>query len=171
MGSTQGDLHRNTGCDEYGGKHFPFVRNLFGFPQENKVHSVALSLRRSLLVQFFKNTLIYSHSLCNAASCTWWRQVCIPSTMLKMKSRVCHKECYMLFYFQSLRSLMNVVEPAVREILRSTPASKKPASLYFVVVEGALCRLHQMGAKVILDPLNSIKDVLQTTVRASSGQT
>ena len=77
----------------------------------------------------------------------------------------------MLLYFQSLRSLMNVVEPAVREILRSTHASKKPASLHFVVVDGALCRLQQMGAKVILDPLNSIKDVLQTTVRASSGQT
>jgi hypothetical protein len=48
---SQGDLHRNTGCD-YGGKHFPFVLDLLGFPQENKVHSVALGLRRSLFVQF-----------------------------------------------------------------------------------------------------------------------
>ena len=51
VGSTQGDLHRNTGC-EYGGKHFSFVLNLFVFLQENKVHSVALGLRRSLFVQF-----------------------------------------------------------------------------------------------------------------------
>ena len=58
-----------------------------------------------------------------------------------------------MFYFHSLRSLMNVVEPAVREILHSTPASEKPTSLYFVAVKGALCRLHQMGGKVILNPL------------------
>ena len=55
---------------------------------------------------------------------------------------------------------MNVVESSLRRILLSTPASQKPASLYFVVVEGALCRLQQMGARVILDPMASIKDVL-----------
>ena len=69
-----------------------------------------------------------------------------------------------MFYFHSLRSLMNVVEPAVREILHSTPASEKPTSLYFVAVKGALCRLHQMGAMVILDPLDAIKDVLHSTI-------
>ena len=57
VGSTQGDLHRKTGCDNYGGKHIPFVLNLFGFPQENKVHSVALGLRRFLFVQFSIITL------------------------------------------------------------------------------------------------------------------
>jgi len=51
------DLHRKAGCDEYGGKHFSFVLNLFGFPQENKVHSVALGLRRSIFVQFSIITL------------------------------------------------------------------------------------------------------------------
>jgi hypothetical protein len=55
---------------------------------------------------------------------------------------------------------VNVVESSLRRILLSTPASQKPASLYFVVVEGALCRLQQMGARVILDPMASIKDVL-----------
>jgi hypothetical protein len=85
----------------------------------------------------------------------------------KMKSRVCYKEhaSYMLLYFQSLRSLMNVVEPAVREIMRSTHASNKPASLHFVVVDGALCRLQQMGARVILDPMASIQDVLDAAVQ------
>jgi len=96
-------------------------------------------------------------------------QVCIPSTMLKMKSRVCHKDhflfnFYMLLYFQSLRSLMTVVEPAVREMLRSTHVSRKPASLHFLVVDGALCCLHQMGARVILDPLDDIKAVLHSTI-------
>ena len=70
----------------------------------------------------------------------------------------------MLLYFQSLRSLMTVVEPAVREMLRSTHVSRKPASLHFLVVDGALCCLHQMGARVILDPLDDIKAVLHSTI-------
>ena len=50
------------------------------------------------------------------------------------------------------------------EVLSLTPSSKKPASLYFAVVEGALCRLHQMGASVILDSLASSRDVLDSAV-------
>jgi hypothetical protein len=57
---------------------------------------------------------------------------------------------------------MHVVEPSLRRILSSTPSRQKPASLHFLVVEGALCRLHQMGARVILDPLDAIKDVLDS---------
>jgi hypothetical protein len=60
---------------------------------------------------------------------------------------------------------VNVVESSLRRILLSTPASQKPASLYFVVVEGALCRLQQMGARVILDPMASIRDVLDAAVQ------
>jgi len=59
---------------------------------------------------------------------------------------------------------MDVVEPSLRRILSQTPSSQKPASLYFAVVEGALCRLHQMGASVILDPLASSRDVLDSAV-------
>ena len=59
---------------------------------------------------------------------------------------------------------MQVVEPSLRRLLLSTPASQKPACLNFVAVEGALCRLHQMGAMVILDPLDAIKDVLHSTI-------
>ena len=32
------------------------------------------------------------------------------------------------------------------------------------IVEGALRRMHQMGARVILDPLDAIKDVLHSTI-------
>ena len=80
------------------------------------------------------------------------------------ENEISGKISYMLLCFQSLRSLMTVVEPAVREIMRSTDASKKPASLHFVVVDGALCRLHQMDASVILDPLASSRDVLDSAV-------
>jgi hypothetical protein len=54
---------------------------------------------------------------------------------------------------------MHVVEPSLRRILSSR---QKPASLHFLV---ALCRLHQMGARMILDPLDAIKNVLDSTIR------
>jgi hypothetical protein len=59
---SQGDLHRNPGAWLIRRAALFICLYLFVFPQENKVHSVTLSLRRSLFAQFWNlwSTLIPS---------------------------------------------------------------------------------------------------------------